>query len=162
MCQTPTVANPRTESAPEHSRSAGSPHSDQPTIAPILAPHRHDDGYISFAVACHAGEDFRPPIPVRRDELGPCFPEFREQLLKDAYGSINSGWRLRQHGSDGAAWGFPLYATDRLRYLCTACADLDCCRLGIDFGQALGRIVTIQETGHLPGASMIVKSGRAM
>jgi hypothetical protein len=39
---------------------------------------------------------------------------------------------------------------------------LDYYRLGVDFGQALGRIVTMQEAGYLPRPSMIVKSGRGM
>ena len=100
-------------------RSTDNTSSEQPAIAPILALHRHHDGYIAFAVARDAGEDFRPLISIRRDELARYFPEFREQLLKD-YVSINAGWRLRRHGSDGAAYGYPLHRTDRLRYLCAS------------------------------------------
>lgn len=151
-----------TESVPEDRLCADNTSAAQPAIAPILALHRHDDGYIAFAVARDAGEDFRPLISIRRDELARYFPEFREELLKDAYVSINAGWRTRRHGSDGAACGYPLHRTDRLRYLCAAYADLDYYRLGLDFGQALGQIVTMQETGYLPRASMIVKSGRGM
>ena len=149
-------------SVPEDGLSADNAWSEKPAIAPIFALHRHDDGYIAFAVAREAGEDFRPLVSIRRDELARYFPEFREQLLKDSYVSINAGWRLRRYGKDGAAYGYPLHRTERLRYLCAAYADLDYYRLGVDFGQALGRIVTMQETGYLPKASMIVKSGRRM
>jgi hypothetical protein len=147
---------------PEDEFSADGALSKQLPIAPILALHRHDDGYIAFAVARDGGDDFRPLISIRRDELARYFPEFREQLLKDSYVSINAGWRLRRQGSDRAAYGYPLHRADRLRYLCAAYADLDYYRLGVDFGQALGQIVTMQETGYLPRASIIVKSGRGM
>jgi hypothetical protein len=85
MLPTRTREDSAAESAPEDRLSADSPCPEQPTIAPILALHRHDDGYIAFAVARDAGEDFRPLISVRRDELARYFPEFREQLMKDAY-----------------------------------------------------------------------------
>ena len=156
-----TREDPGARSVPGQ-RLSGYAWSEQGPIAPILALHRHEDGYIAFAVARDGGEDFRPLISIRRDELARYFPEFREQLLKDSYVSINAGWRLRRHGIDGAACGYPLHRTDRLRYLCAAYADLDYYRLGIDFGQALGQIVTMQETGNLPRASIIVKSGRGM
>lgn len=134
----------------------------QAVLAPILALHRHDDGYIAFAVARDQGDDFRPLVAIRRDELARYFPEFRDQFLKDSYVSINAGWRLRGQGRGGTAHGYPSHRTDRLRYLCAAYADLDFYRLGIDFGQAFGQIVTMQESGDLPKASIIVKSGRGM
>ena len=151
-----------TESVPEDRLSPDNGSSEQPTIAPILALHRHDDGYIAFAVARETGEDFRPLISVRRDELARYFPEFREQLLKDAYVSINADWRLQRYGKNGPAHGYPLHRTDRLRYLCAAYADLDYYRLGVNFGQALGKVVEMQEAGALPKTSIIVKSGRGM
>lgn len=157
-----TRDNSGAESAPEGTFSADYTSSEQPTIAPILALHRHDDGYIAFAVARDAGEDFRPLISVRRDELARYFPEFRQQLLEDAYVSINADWRLQRYGKHGPAYGYPLHRTDRLRYLCAAYADLDYYRLGVNFGQALGKVVELQEAGALPKASIIVKSGRGM
>jgi len=83
----------------------GTQSTEQPALAPILALHRHDDGYIAFAVARDSGDDFRPLISIRRGELARYFPEFREQLLKDAYVSINADWRLQRHGKAGAAYG---------------------------------------------------------
>ena len=90
---------------------------EQPDIAPILALHRHNDGYIAFATARDTAEDkdFRPLVSVRRDELARYFPEFRDQLMKDAYVSINAGWKLRRKGPNGAVYGYPLHRTDRLR-----------------------------------------------
>ena len=162
MLPTRTREDSGAGSVPKDRPSADSPSSEKPAIAPILALHRHDDGYIAFAVARNAGEDFRPLVSIRRDELARYFPEFREQLLKDAYVSINADWRLQRYGKDGAAYGRPLHRTDRLRYLCAAYADLDYYRLGVNWGQALGKVVEMQEAGALPKASIIVKSGRGM
>src|SRR4029434_2234856 len=63
-----------------------------PELAPILALHRHQDGYIAFAVARDDGEDkdFRQLVSIRADELARYFPQFREQFLKDSYVSINA------------------------------------------------------------------------
>ena len=162
MLPSQTGESASAESVPERSLWAGSTCSEQPTLAPILALHRHDDGYIAFAVARDAAEDFRPLISVRRDELARYFPEFRRQLLKDAYVSINADWRLQRYGKEGPAYGHPLHRTDRLRYLCAAYADLDYYRLGVNFSQALGKVVEMQDAGALPKASIIVKSGRGM
>jgi hypothetical protein len=135
-----------------------------PQLAPIMALHRHSDGYVSFAVARNAGEDkdFRPLVAIRADALAQFFPAFRDQLMKDSYVSINAAWRLRRHGKDGPAHGYPLHTTERLRYLCAAYADLDYYKIGVTFGRALGRVVEMQDAGLLPKASIILKSGRGM
>jgi hypothetical protein len=131
-----------------------------PDLAQIMTLHRHQDGYISFGVS--DPDHFRPVVSIRADELERYFPEFREQLLKDSHVSVNAGYQLRRQGRDGAAHGYPMHRSDRLRYLCAAYADIDFYNLGATFGQALGRIVDMQEAGALPEASMIVKSGRGM
>ena len=73
-----------------------------PAIAPILALHWHNDGYIAFAAARDGGEDFRPLVSIRASELEKYFPLFHNQLLKDAYVSINGDWRLRSYGEHGS------------------------------------------------------------
>lgn len=133
-----------------------------PDLAPIMALHRHDDGYISFAVSREAGEDFRPLVSIRADEMVQYFPEFRERFLKDSYVAINADYQLLRKRSAGAAYGTPMHRGDRLRYLCAAYADIDFYKIGTTFGQVLGQIVDMQAAGILPKASMIVKSGRGM
>jgi hypothetical protein len=94
------------------------------TTAPILHLHRHQDGYITFATM-RDGEDFRPLISVRASEQETWFPAFREQLEKDSYVSINADWRLRKHGPDGNAYGYPLHRCDSLRYINACYVDVD-------------------------------------
>jgi hypothetical protein len=81
--------------------------------APILHLHRHEDGYISFAVE-REGDDFRPLVAIKAGELETWFPFFQDQLLKDSYCSINADWRLRKCGPHGNAYGYPLHRSDRL------------------------------------------------
>jgi hypothetical protein len=102
-----TREDPGAEGVPEE-RLSDHASSEQAQIAPILALHRHHDGYVAFAVARDGGEDFRPLISIRRDELVRYFPEFREQLLKDAYVSISADWRLQRYGKNGPAYGHPI------------------------------------------------------
>jgi hypothetical protein len=129
--------------------------------APILHLHRHEDGYIAFA-AERDGDDWRPLVSIRASELETWFPLFRDQLLKDAYVGINADWRLRKHGDHGAAYGHPFHGNDRLRYINACYVDIDFHKLNIDLGTAIGRVINLQESGQLPHASMIVKSGRGV
>ncbi len=133
-----------------------------PDMIPIMVLHRHQEGYISFACARDKGEDFRPLISIRADEMARYFPQFRAQLLKDAFVSINAGYTLRKQGQDGAAYGTPLHRTSRLRYLCAAYADVDFYKLGKTYGEVFGKVVEMQDAGTLPKASIIVRSGRGM
>src|ERR1022692_2169377 len=126
--------------------------------APILRLHRHSDGYIAFA-AERDGEDFRPVISIRASELETWFPAFREQLLRDSYVGINADWRLRSYGSDGPAYGYPLHRSDQLRYINACYVDIDLHKLGLDVGAVIGRVINLQDSGQLPHASMIVRSG---
>jgi hypothetical protein len=128
------------------------------TPAPILHLHRHRDGYIAFATE-RDGDDFRPLVSIRAGELETWFPAFRDQLMKDSYVAINADWRLRRYGADGNSYGYPLHRTDQLRYLNAAYVDIDYHKLGLDFGTVIGRVINLQQSGQLPHASMIVRSG---
>jgi hypothetical protein len=126
------------------------------SAAPILNLHRHQDGYIAFATE-RDGEDFRPLVAIRASELETYFPQFRDQLLKDAYVGINADWRLRSFGEDGHSYGYPLHRSDKLRYINASYVDIDFYRLNLDLGTVIGR-----KSGQLPPATMIVKSGRGL
>lgn len=136
---------------------------DLPQLAPILRLHRHTDGYVTFSV--RSGDDFRHHVAIRAGELETYFPEFIQDFEKDAYVSINAGWRLSKCGPKGRAYGHPKHDSRNLRYLCACYVDIDYYRLGVtstSFGTVLGWVVTYQDTGHIPPASMIVRSGRGM
>jgi hypothetical protein len=129
--------------------------------APILHLHRHEDGYIAFATE-RDGDDWRPLVSIKASELEMWFPLFRDQLLKDAYVGINADWRLRKYGEHGAAYGYPLHRSDRLRYINACYVDIDFHKLGLDLGTVIGRVINLQESGQLPHASMIVRSGHGV
>jgi hypothetical protein len=129
--------------------------------APILRLHRHSDGYVSFATE-RDGEDFRPIRAIRASELETWFPAFRDQLLRDSYVGINADWRLRSYGEHGDSYGFPYHRSDALRYLNACYVDIDFHKLGLDVGTVIGRVVNLQDSGHLPHASMIVRSGHGI
>lgn len=62
------------------------------------------------------------------------------------------------------ATGLPLveHSNNTLRWLNVVYADIDCYKIGRDLGQTLGALVTLQEQGALPPASMFVRSGRGL
>jgi hypothetical protein len=129
--------------------------------APILYLHRHQDGYIAFATE-RDGDDWRQLVSIRAGELETWFPQFRDQLLRDSYCSINADWRLWRRGEHGDSFGYPLHRSDQLRYINACYVDLDYHKLGLKVGDVIGRVVNLQEAGQLPHASMIVRSGRGM
>jgi hypothetical protein len=122
--------------------------------------HRHDDGYVSFAVK--SGDDFRPRISILRSELDSYFPEFISDFAKDSFVSINASCRLAGHHQRGKVYGYPKHDSANLRYLCACYTDIDYYNLGLDFGTALGLIVNYQDRGVIPPASIIVRSGQGM
>jgi hypothetical protein len=129
--------------------------------APILRLHRHRDGYIAFA-SMRDGDDFRPLISIKASELETWFPMIREQLEKDSYVAINGDWRLKRNGPDGDLYGYPLHRTDRLRYINACYVDIDFKKLGLESGTVIGRVINLQDSGQLPHASMIVRSGNGL
>ena len=96
---------------------------------------------------------------VRIDELQTYFPQYREQLLKDSFVGINADWRLAR---GKGPCGYPIHRTDSLRYLCACYVDLDYYKLGLQFGAVFGTIISYQDQGKIPPASIIVRSGRGM
>ncbi len=130
-----------------------------PDVLPIQALHRHSDGVISFHCKTASGE-FRNLFAVRAEHLASMFPEMRAQLEADSYYSVNAFWH-REHRKRY------LDATesrqrDRLRYLCACYTDIDSYRAGVDFGTALGMVVSYQDQGVIPPASVIVRSGQGL
>jgi len=129
-------------------RSASGP--TQPDIGPILEMHRAPDAYVHFMKAEPSGDGLRPFHSVKRSELASWFPEFAEQLARDAYFSLNAFHRA---GTRKAS---------HLRYLNLAYADLDGYRRGWTFGQTLGTVVDAQREGRIPPASWFLESGRGV
>jgi len=134
---------------------------DQIAAAPILHLHRHRDGYIAFATK-RDGDDFRPLVSIRASELETWFPAFRTELEKDSYVSINADWRLRKYGPNGDAYGYPLHNSKALRFINACYVDIDLHKLCLDLGTVIGRVINLQESGQLPHASMIVRSGHGV
>ena len=129
--------------------------------APILRLHRHGDGYIAFARE-RDGDDFRPLVSIRASELETWFPAFREDLERDGFVGINADWRLRSVGEHGESYGYPLHSSDRLRYINACYVDIDFYKLNLDLGTVIGRVINLQESGQLPYASMLVRSGQGL
>jgi hypothetical protein len=127
-------------------------------VASMLLLHRHQDGVISFAVESEGR--WRPVHAVRARDLESMFPEFREQLLKDSFVSINAAHRMARRSS-GRLW-MPDHNTSNLRYLCACYCDIDCYKIGISCEAALQFVGDRVNHGDLPVPSAIVRSGQGL
>jgi hypothetical protein len=47
-----------------------------------------------------SSDDWTPVIAMRASELQSIFPQFREQLLKDFFVSMNASWCLAHKGTE--------------------------------------------------------------
>ena len=124
----------------------------------LLRLHRHSDGVISFAVKSE--ELFLPVHAIRARDLTTMFPEFRADLLKNSYVSINAAARAAR-GSVGKI-GKPKHNTDTLRYLCASYVDIDCHSLGKSVEDVLRLARELVALEQMPPWSGVVYSGRGV
>ena len=130
-----------------------------PALSSLEALHRHRDGYVSFALK--NGEDWRPSFAIRADVLRNMFPQFREQLFKDSFVSINAAYCLATKNTR-KVHGWPAHRSENLRYLCACYCDIDFYKVALSYQQALEQVDALWKAGRLPQASVIVGSGRGM
>jgi hypothetical protein len=127
-------------------------------VRSILLLHRHSDGIISFAV--ETGDDWRPVHAVRADQLENMFPEFRVQLLRDSFVSINAAHRMSRR-SRGSV-GLPSHRAATLRYLCACYCDIDFYKRGLTYAQAVQLVRDSVTANIVPPFSAMVRSGQGL
>jgi hypothetical protein len=137
-----------------------------PDMVPIEALHRDGDGYISFARerATATGPEWEELFAIQARDLRNVFPSIVGELCQDSYFSVNSMFR---HG--GRGWGMKDLGLFRgfrnrfsLRHLTAVFADLDCHKLGISPGQAVGAVIDGAIARRFPKPSMFLYSGRGV
>lgn len=99
-------------------------------------------------------------VGVRSEYLSSRFPEFKERLEDDAVFSLNSFWDWEE--GDHYIPAARVRQGGRLRYLCACYTDLDFYKYGCTFGDVIGTVIDLQETGCVPPASLMVRSGRGI
>ena len=136
-----------------------------PDYRPIKLLHRGNDGFISF----HRknGDDFENLFSMKSNELETCFPQLLPALDVDSYFSVNAMYRANKGTSlaakeNGVRLPQAYRDNDGLKYLTSCFADIDCHKLGIDVGSAVGAVIRAQDRGDIPPASMLTRSGRGV
>jgi hypothetical protein len=120
----------------------------EPDAAALLKFHRAKDGYLTL----HRKPDADSFINLGAflpGELERIFPEFRKELERDSYFSVNG-------------YAFPLRRgkTKHLRYLNACYVDMDC--YGMSGSEALGKTVQAMAESVIPSASIFGLSGRGV
>jgi len=159
---------------------------DGPDDAIIHAIHRgpSGSGYIPLAVK----DDGREWRELGAMQIGqPFLPGLLAALAHNGYFGLNSSFTTGRRFTTQERWtpipgmspaeelkpvvmrkpnphGLPWaqHETKTLRWLNVAYADLDCYKLGLDVGQALGAIVSLQDRGEIPPATLFARSGRGL
>lgn len=137
--------------------------SEGATIEPIKLIHRANDGVVTFHSKSVDGR-FENLAAVRRDRLTvDAFDRVAPKLDTGGFFSINGFYRTG-FGDSQHCPGLksPTTKSKHLRYLNATAADIDCYKLDISPGEALGRMVDLEDSGELPPVSMYIRSGRGV
>jgi hypothetical protein len=132
-----------------------------PQVDPILGIHRGEDGFVSFSRKTQDGE-WQELASVRSDSLASMFPEFRAELMRDSYYTVNSFYRASGPNQNWPKLGAPYRKTEGLRYLNACYADLDCYKAGLDYVKMAGIVLSAQSKGLIPRVSIFAQSGRGV
>ena len=136
---------------------------DAPDVLPIVEMHRGHDGFVAFQRR-EADGGVHPLFSVPAKELASVFPEFvAPHVGEESFFSINGMYRpgFQQSRVEpkfrSAKWG-----GRELRWLTACYVDIDCYKMGITTGQAIGVVVDAQDRGAIPPASMLTRSGQGI
>jgi hypothetical protein len=147
---------------------------DGPTVDPILRLHRArgKNAYVVVVTMKSVIENGKAKLVPTNDcaihvsDLENVFSEFKAQVDqldadKQWFYSINSFYKPRPGPGRGIA-GLPRALRRKWAasyFTCLFC-DIDGYNNGLDFGSLLGRVVTLQDAGRFPPASVIKRSGQ--
>jgi hypothetical protein len=92
------------------------------------------------------------------------FPEFAAELERDSYFSINSFYCAGRYGNSLPGLKPAFRKADGARYLNACFVDIDFHDQPgpFDFGYQFGQIITLQDKGIIPPASLVMRSGRGL
>jgi hypothetical protein len=130
-----------------------------PELDPILELHRASDSYVTFHVL-REGKMIND-CSVKVDALANYFPQFRADLDRDSYFSLNGFYRPG-YGHGLAGLPHALRNSHSARYLNCCFVDIDCHDRAFNFGTMVGRVISLQDQNAIPPASIFVRSGRGL
>src|ERR1019366_8517015 len=97
---------------------------DGMSVDPILLIHRQPDCYVTFHLIRDG--DIVNDCAVKLSSLRDVFPEFRGEMERDFYFSLNSFYRPGQQGCGIAGLPRALRKAKTARYLNVFFVDIDC------------------------------------
>jgi len=133
-----------------------------PYVRPILEIHRGPDAFVSFHRKCNGKMDNLGSVLT--SELETMFPQFAAELETDSYFSVNSFYRAGYSGECLPGLKPAHRRGIDARYLNACFVDIDFHDQAspFDFGHQFGQIITLQDKGIIPPASMMMRSGRGL
>ena len=140
---------------------------EYPDYRPIILLHRGNDGFVPFCRKRKDSDDFEDMFSMKASEIESYFPQLLPALDVDSYFGINAMYRANKGTSltakeHGVRLPQAYKSGDGVKYLTAVFADIDCHKLGIDVGSAVGAVIRAQDRGDIPPASMLTRSGRGV
>jgi hypothetical protein len=133
-----------------------------PYVRPILEIHRGPDAFVSFHRKRGGKLENLGSVPTGK--LESMFPEFAAELETDSYFSVNSFYRPGFAGKclPGLKPAHRVGADARYLNACFVDIDFHNQTGSFDFGYQFGQIITLQDRGSIPPASLVMRSGRGL
>lgn len=140
----------------------------RPCFRALNEVHRGNDGFITLHRENNGKFENICAMPAA-SLPGLWTEEIQELLESDSYYSINSHYRYNAPNAyklkdeNGELLKLPArQGALHLRHLTACYVDLDCYNAGIEVGAAIGAVITAQDRGEIPNASIITRSGRGI
>src|SRR5450759_1404425 len=131
--------------------SGGTEPEVEPTLDPILEVHRGGDSYVTFHVLRDG--KMANDCSVKVDALSNYFPQFRAELDRDSYFSLNGFYRPG-YGTGLAGLPSALRNSSSARYLNCNFVDIDCHAGEFRFWELVGQVGDVLEKGVIPSPSI--------
>ena len=140
---------------------------DQPDPTLIKEIHRDHTGYVGYQVYDEETQDWKPfgALPNRATQH--YFPEMLPHFdNQQAAFTINALQKGGKPFTSAPHWFKGLQYSRRVKQnvqRINACyVDLDYYKLGIDFGQAVGAVISAAERDQIPNPSIMLRSGKGL
>lgn len=153
-------------------RELGALQIGQPMLPGMLAALA-EDGYFGLSSSYRTGRKFTRTTRERWEPIKGEWPEnpwpgksgaaraFERDLIRTGPAELRTvEVTIEKPNTLGLPWQH--YDTSTLRWLNVAYCDIDCYKAGLEVGEAVGKIITLQDLGEIPPATLLARSGRGL
>ena len=140
---------------------------DKPDPTLVKEIHRDHTGFVAYQIFDEESGDWKPfgAVPNRATQhyfpqMSPHFEDQQAAFTINALQKAGKPFTSADHWFKGLQ--YPLRRKENVQRLNACYVDLDYYKLGIDFGQAVGAVLSAGERDLIPNPSIMLRSGQGL